>query len=393
MNSVIIDDKNPLILYSAGWETGGTSVEFSGTTSWTPSQESTATFTFVGKFRPVNHDILLLTLCTGSAITIFGSIRATFAPQATMNFAVDNEFSGAYTAGSVITTIHHQPFWTSPALSEGVHTLVITQGEAMGPSTLGPIFLDYLIYNTLSPTAGPYFIDDSNARITYNPPWQKIQEDTSMEHTSHASTSAGDSFSLQFEGQSIQVYGTFSNGTNASMVIDGDAPVLFAPPIQTTSVTANSRIFDSGTLSDGTHTIVVTANDAQAVQVDYFLVTPPANASSSSLPSTSVFSSSPSSSASTTRKSVPTSVIAVSTLAGVIFLSLISTALFLFLRRRKRRQGADGSSTPTEVSPLTPFSNRASVEEFCRPIGRNEKHRNRNAVRTRVDEAPPEYYQ
>ncbi|KAJ6512706.1 hypothetical protein C8R45DRAFT_813226, partial [Mycena sanguinolenta] len=132
MNSVIVDDKDPSIVYSGVWDTGGTAEEFHGTTTWSPQQGSFATFTFYG-----------------TEITIFGSIGATTAPTASMNFVVDGGTPGTYIAGSVTSTAHHQPLWVSPSLNEGPHTLVITQGEAM-PSIHGPIFLDYIIYNTTS---------------------------------------------------------------------------------------------------------------------------------------------------------------------------------------------------------------------------------------------------
>ncbi|KAJ7757865.1 hypothetical protein B0H14DRAFT_2634818 [Mycena olivaceomarginata] len=48
----------------------------------------------------------------------------------------------------------------------------------------------------------------------------------------------------------------------------------FPPPIQSEAVTTNNLIYDSGGLSDGNHTLVVTAQNDQAVWVDYFLITP-----------------------------------------------------------------------------------------------------------------------
>jgi hypothetical protein len=56
-------------------------------------------------------------------------------------------------------------------------------------------------------------------------------------------------------------------------VIDGRPPLYFTPPIQSEAVTTNNLIYDSGGLSDGNHTLVVTAQNDQAVWVDYFLIT------------------------------------------------------------------------------------------------------------------------
>ncbi|KAF7374394.1 hypothetical protein MSAN_00323400 [Mycena sanguinolenta] len=367
MNVVIVDDKDSSIAYSGTWETGGTAVEYHGTTTWSPLQGSIATFAF-----------------NGSQVTVFGSIRATFAPTASMNFVVDGGPSGTYIAGSVTNTIHHIPLWVSPSLNEGPHTLVITQGEAMAAPTLGPIFLDYIIYNTTSSTAGPYFIDDSDARVTYTPAssWQNIQSDPDFGHTSHASTSPGNSFVLQFEGSSISMYGDIKNGSNASMVIDGGTPVFFAPPIQTTNVTANSLLFKSGALSDGTHSLAVAAENGSPVSVDYFLVTPNSNASSNSSPSSSASGSppgtssspatSPSSSVATKpRKTVSTSVIAPAVLGAVLLVVLIAS--LLLWRRRRRPYPRDGEAStirPAVSSPVTPFlsTTSESAEELPPPM-------------------------
>ncbi|KAJ6512722.1 hypothetical protein C8R45DRAFT_325764 [Mycena sanguinolenta] len=396
MNAVIVDDKDPSIVYNGIWETGGTAVEFHGTTTWSPQQGSIATFTF-----------------NGSEVTVFGSIRATFAPTASMNFVVDGGPSGTYIAGSVTNTIRHIPLWVSPSLNEGPHTLVITQGEAMAAPTLGPIFLDYIVYNTTSSTTGPYFIDDSDTRVTYNPAsgWQNIQSDPDFQHTSHASTSAGNSFVLQFEGvfvhltrrvprtilritgRSISMYGDINNGSNASMVIDGGTPVFFAPPTQTTSVTANSLLFNSGALSDGTHSLVVAAENGHPVSVDYFLVTPNSNASSSSSTSgspsgtPSTMASAASSSVTAERKPNLTSIIAPAVLGAVLLFVLV--AFLLLWRRRRRPYHGDGeaSATHSPVSPpVTPFRNAtsASEEELLPPIrlagkyrtGAQQTHRN-----------------
>ncbi|KAJ6512723.1 hypothetical protein C8R45DRAFT_961159 [Mycena sanguinolenta] len=299
-----------------------------------------------------------------------------------MNFVVDGGPSGTYIAGSVTNTIRHIPLWVSPSLNEGPHTLVITQGEAMAAPTLGPIFLAYIVYNTTSSTGGPYFIDDSDTRVTYNPAsgWQNIQSDPDFQHTSHASTSAGNSFVLQFEGRSISMYGDINNGSNASMVIDGGTPVFFAPPTQTTSVTANSLLFKSDTLPDGTHSLVVAAENGKPVSVDYFLVTPNSNVSSSSSPGSSTSGSppdtpsAPASSASVTtktRKSVSTSVIVPSVIGAVLLLVLIAS--FLLWRRRRRPYHGDEKAFATGSavsSPVTPFLNTTSesAEEPLSPM-------------------------
>lgn len=47
-NVAIVDDQNPLIVYSGSWNRAGSSQEFDGTTSWSATQGSSLSFTFVG---------------------------------------------------------------------------------------------------------------------------------------------------------------------------------------------------------------------------------------------------------------------------------------------------------------------------------------------------------
>jgi hypothetical protein len=92
--------------------------------------------------------------------------------------------------------VHHQLLWTSPTMSGRSHTLVITQ---TGAQTSGVIYLDYIMYTTTS-TSLPYYIDDRDSRITYNPAWTQEGSDQDFQHTCSRTSSTGDSFSLKFEG-------------------------------------------------------------------------------------------------------------------------------------------------------------------------------------------------
>ncbi|KAJ7791442.1 hypothetical protein B0H14DRAFT_3500397 [Mycena olivaceomarginata] len=212
----------------------------------------------------------------GTSITVYGTVAPINPPESSLTFVVDDTFTSTFTPpGDLAANVYHDALWTSPTLNNGSHTLVITQTTAQA---VGVIFLDYLMYNSTSQwVVGPYFLDDRDARIQYTPAWRKFPSDLDFDNTSQASTSAGDSFSLQFEGQGISFYGDLNNNGsvsfNASIVIDGRPPLYFTPPIQSEAVTTNNLIYDSGGLSDGNHTLVVTAQNDQAVWVDYFLIT------------------------------------------------------------------------------------------------------------------------
>ncbi|KAJ7819775.1 hypothetical protein B0H14DRAFT_3876539 [Mycena olivaceomarginata] len=196
------------------------------------------------------------------------------------------------------------------------------------------------MYNTSSSTVHPYFIDDRDPRIKYTAAWRKFGSDPDFQHTSQGSTFAGDSFSLQFEGKSISYYAGINNGSvgevlNASIVIDGGPPTFFVPGVQPEAVTTNNLIFNSGDLSEGNHTLVVTAENDHTVWTDYFLVTPNTRTPTSNpLPLTSGPSSPPTAStaASTsppkTARSTPIGMIVGLVISGLILVALGAAHLY-----------------------------------------------------------------
>jgi hypothetical protein len=146
------------------------------------------------------------------------------------------------------------------------------------------------------------------------------------------------------------VNGTVAQMPKASIVIDGGRPVIFIPDQQSAAVTTNNLMFKSNDLSEGSHTLVVTSENNNALWIDYLLVipnTPPASnpvlpAPTSSLPFTSTVSessSSPSPTASPSSKKSPSAgVIAGAVVGPLFFAALVVTAFFIFCRQRRRLQ-------------------------------------------------------
>ncbi|KAJ6602829.1 hypothetical protein DFH09DRAFT_1019948 [Mycena vulgaris] len=267
-NVAIVDDRDSLIQYAGTWTNGGAPIEFHGSTKWSSSEGSTASFTFVG-----------------TSVTVYASVEAHHADTATMSFTVDNSPAGSYTSPSNLGDgLYHEALWTSPTMSEGTHTLVITQTVAQSG---GRIYLDYLTYETTSVSVGSYFVDDRDPSITYTPEWRKFdQTQNDFQHTSQESTSAGDSFSIKFEGKSIAFYGGLTSsdvGVIASIVLDGGTPVLYTTPSDPPAW-VNNLIFNSGEISDGPHTLVVTATTDHTLWADYFLIGPGTPASPATPP-------------------------------------------------------------------------------------------------------------
>ncbi|KAJ7879654.1 hypothetical protein B0H13DRAFT_2667882 [Mycena leptocephala] len=332
MNVAIIDERE--LDYAGTWIDSGTPGEFQGTTRWSNTQGSTASFSF-----------------NGTSVAVFGSVSAVQSPQ------------GAYAPPSGMTSdIHHEPFWASPPLGDGEHTLVITQTQAMAASV---IYLDYIMWNTTSVAVPAYFIDDCDPRVTYKPAWRLFGSDPDLMHTSQGSSKGGDLLSLQFEGTAISHYGGINEGSagdvlNASFSIDGGPSVFFVPAPQASSIATNSLYYSSGNLKPGTHTLVVTAENARTVWADYWLVKPnPASFTSSfTSPSASGSSTSASSlSATTAPKPKHTAAIAGSVVAGVVLLFLLLGALFVRRRHQRKiqRQPIDDENMAQAALQVTPF--------------------------------------
>ncbi|KAJ7775148.1 hypothetical protein B0H16DRAFT_1713576 [Mycena metata] len=349
-NSVIVDDRDPGIQYVGTWNQAGSSEEFHSTTTWSSTKGTSASFTFAG-----------------TSVTIYGTVAAVNPPNATLGFAVDKTTTGSFAPANGMTSdIHNLVLWASPSLANGTHDLVITQTEAQ---TSGVIYLDYIMYETSSDTAGPYFVDDRDPRIVYTPSWTESGAEYDFQHTTHGSNSAGDSFSFTFQGTSISFYGDINNGTaeqvlNASMSVDKGPPVFYVPPIQPAAVTSNNLIFNSGGLSDGTHTLVVTAENAHPVWFDYLLVTPNSpgysvsvsSTSTGSAPSGSSTASSLGSKSSAFKKKTPVGAI-VGPVVGVLALVAIAALFFLCWRRRRQpRESQPGPALFSEVAPHLPIA-------------------------------------
>ncbi|KAJ6453816.1 hypothetical protein C8R45DRAFT_631715 [Mycena sanguinolenta] len=312
-NVAIVDDSSPLVHYSGTWVSAGAPLEFNSTTKVSQVQGVTASITF-----------------EGTSIAVFGTVALVNPPDSSLDFVVDNSITGTYTPPANMTTgVHHEQLWMSPSLTNGTHTLTITQTQAQ---QAGVIYLDYFLYNTTSTSVESYFIDDTDSRIQYSAGWNQVATEADFGQSLHGSSAAGDSFSLQFEGKSISMWGAINNGStgqvlNASLVIDNGPPVFFVPPIQTAVLTHNNLIFDSGELSNGAHTLLVTAENNYTVWMDYFLITPAtATAATTSAPA--------STSSSHSSASLPIAAVIGAAVGAVVLLVIVAGTLF-FLRRRK----------------------------------------------------------
>ncbi|KAJ7439085.1 hypothetical protein FB451DRAFT_157305 [Mycena latifolia] len=342
--SVAIVDERDLD-FAGTWTDGGTPEEFQNTTRWSAVQGSTASFSFVG-----------------TSVTVFGTIVDIHPPQATLTFLIDNSITGMYTPPDDLPeNTHHQTLWSSPQLEDGAHRLVITQTAAQ---SVGIVFLDYIMWNTTSVEVPAYFIDDRDTRVKYTPSWQQFQSDHDFMHTSQGTTNVGDSLSVQFDGIAISHYGDINEGSagdvlNASFSIDGGPSVSFVPPPQASGVTNNNLYYSSGDLNPGTHTLVVTAENAHTVWADYWLVKPnPASFTSTAAPRSS--SSPPPTTTPLAPKPKHTAAIAGSVVAGVVLLFLLLGAGFVRRRHGRKIQRQRQRESFDSVFPFFSFTSPPS---------------------------------
>ncbi|KAJ6576057.1 hypothetical protein DFH09DRAFT_1150288 [Mycena vulgaris] len=357
--SVIVDDRDSLVQYIPGWRTHdlGRPVEFRSTTSSPGVTGDKAEFTF-----------------DGSSVSVFGTVGPG-TTGSSMTFSVDGGPDGSYTVtpGNFNSTIHHQLFWSSPVLSEGLHTLLITSSQSGDE-----LFLDYLLYNTTSTAGKTIFVDDSDSGVEYSSGWQLNNSDPYFQHTTHFSGSPGSWFSFTFEGTALSVHGPCTTGPQgegfqASVVLDGSSQNL-TPPAQSSAITTfNNLLFTSPALSQGSHTINITVLGEIPLFVDYFLVSTDSDATANSfaattaiapttipstmspvpIPTAGAQSSLPLDGSLQSGKSSHVAAIVGGTIGTLVFLVLLLAGILLW-RRRSRRQ----NSPPSNCDFLEPSVSR-----------------------------------
>ncbi|KAJ7490752.1 hypothetical protein FB451DRAFT_625500 [Mycena latifolia] len=332
--SVIVDDRDDQVQYHGEWEQrSGSAPEYQSTSSASMTRGDNATFTF-----------------EGTSIGIFGTVGP--GNGATMNFSVDQSPRNSYTAPPAPSTLFHQLLWSSGLLSDGSHTLLITQDSSEIQKSV--IFLDYILYNATSTAGKTLFVDDGDARAEYSSGWNVTGGNGNFEQAAHFSTSVGSSVSLAFEGTFVSVngpvfFGTDGEGFSASVAIDGVSPCPIAQynPSQV-QTTFNNVLFTTSTLAPGNHTIVIPALDDHPLSVDYFLfgdLTNTSGSATSPIPTIlpEIF---PSTSQNSKSSNVPA--IIGGALGGLVFFTLVVAGLFL---RRRRARSFTGSGRRTHIIP------------------------------------------
>lgn len=262
---------------------------------------------------------------SGSSITVMGTndLGPTYI-STQVAFSIDGEVLSIVNTSSFVSNIlrKHVPFFVSPSLpSSTTHTLSI---EVQNSATVGKqssFYFDYLVYEATpnssipEPTAGTswIFVDDKSPYLQYDDGWSDVQNaqadidyqnitDASFNSTLTSPTRGGASVALNFSGEhdarifyppelirvvfipgvtAIRAFAYLPNTSTSNFLgaytVDGDTPTYFnPPPTDAIYPFVNYEIFNA-TLEevsgdDTHHTVVMTAQSADAFDLDYILL-------------------------------------------------------------------------------------------------------------------------
>ncbi|KDQ23739.1 hypothetical protein PLEOSDRAFT_1048347, partial [Pleurotus ostreatus PC15] len=128
-------------------------------------------------------------------------------------------------------------------------------------------------------SSGSLIIDNADTQVHYSPGWKANGSPNEYKHTTSNTETQGASFTFNFVGTSVAVYGTLNDITfpNTTYVLDGGNPYPFfgqpAPLVQYQQI-----FYSSPVLPYGEHTLVGTCTDEGAnVILDYLVVEMPLN--------------------------------------------------------------------------------------------------------------------
>ena len=371
---IIIDDNSGAFSYS--WSGGSNSsspwvlsqlTEWYHATSWyisSTTQTGTLVFVFHGMPNP-SPFFGCLNDSLGTSATFIGNTPTSYFPQ-TATVQIDNgtAFGINYDDPNPPT---YKQWFTTPTLSDGRHTVTISKLRTA---------IDYAVVNVgnnTSLTGQTVVVDDDSSLIQYSGQWYRntnqfipgnLPVGYPYRNVTHRSSNPGDSFTFQFSGTSVSIYGIFSwfnlGSLTATYTVDG-MPYNSTISVTTSSPSylnkdgemSNYLYFSLDNLSAGNHKLVVnvTQADNQTFILDYISYKPSFN-SLATMPNITGTSTSSTSRAVSSATSQGTAVATVSSSGsqqpvstgtivgasiGALAFGILLTALvvYLVLRRRK----------------------------------------------------------
>ncbi|KAK0187985.1 hypothetical protein F5146DRAFT_1003675 [Armillaria mellea] len=270
--------------------------------------------------------------------------------------------------------------YTSGPLSDEEHTVVY----AIGREDLYPAF-DYLTVEAGSSTqmkGRTVIVDDYDPDVAFSGNWSRVAiyptefdySSGTYQNTAHWSNTAGDSFSFQFHGSSVAVYGIISNSTTD---VDGRIVLSYSVDAQkaTTSVSlANAtnqsipmaQLF-SVDVPEGLHTLVVNVTfvlNLRQIGIDF--VTYNASFESiDSIPSSPSASTTPVS-ATSSSKTMNVGAIIGGVVGGIVFVALLAVILYILKKRahQRRRIRAAAAIIGRNYNPDLDAKHQPTIEAY-----------------------------
>ncbi|KDR66380.1 hypothetical protein GALMADRAFT_147965 [Galerina marginata CBS 339.88] len=260
---VILDDQDESVVFTGQWDHYADPVQYKGFSTGSKN---------VGTSCSVNF--------TGTSILVAATIVRS--GPFSLEFNLDGQVYMNSTTGlsNFANQVHsyHDATFSVDNLGDGNHQLTIS--NTMNTDAIN-IYIDYFLYTPSSHTNMSnlnLFVDDRDPGLVYTGNWRFDTADSDFRHTSRAADNTSDAaVSIPFTGNNIQFYGLINSGAVGDMllaefVLDSTSTTTYAPPAQTSDITYNNKIYDSGPLSQGSHRLVVTPKNEHLVWIDYVLV-------------------------------------------------------------------------------------------------------------------------
>ncbi|KIY44037.1 hypothetical protein FISHEDRAFT_77949 [Fistulina hepatica ATCC 64428] len=365
---IMVDDEDKSIVYSDDcWEVYSDTYYTDGQLEYAANTSCSFSYTFDGR-----------------QVSVTGNTEQGSSMQ--YNSQVDNGTTQAQIVTYVDDTDFYGPWYTSPVLEDGRHKILLSN------ITYGAV--DYITYVAGESTATEGLlvrVDSESSELVYaGKGWARSDEQfyhdstasslVTKNVTTYQTSSVGDSFTFQFYGSSISVYGVFHwenvGAVQSTYTVDGGTPTLWQVSSNGTDTVHGYKdqinyLFFSSNLTAANHTLEVNVTDitnSQTYILDYITYnaafssiaakpnfTTTAATSTTSSTSSSSTSSSTSAAAHSSSPNLSPGAIAGIVVGSVAFLFII-VALGLFLiRRHRRREHWNAEPAPVVPLPFTPM--------------------------------------
>ncbi|KAG8842950.1 hypothetical protein FRB91_003697 [Serendipita sp. 411] len=289
VKTAIVDDTDPNIVYDQGWKAVArtysiTSNEFNSTFHHAASNGLTMRYSF-----------------RGTGITVYGTLTqpATYGTPGS-TYSIDdgppyrfNSTGDVINTGDPTTTFSHIPFYRSPTLPYGDHSILITV-DNVEETTKRKYYFDFFTVEGVQDednaqgtgsTNGPGFtiVDDRDSRVSYSGGWTTTGSGTSTDYgTTTSTTPSGQNgnVNFRFTGTDVAVYGRiydhYGQADIAQFTIDGGTADQIVKTVAVNGMLADRRhqpLLVLDRLKEGEHTIQVTSLGEQTPPwyFDYFV--------------------------------------------------------------------------------------------------------------------------